>query len=147
MFSSVSYASDLLKIQEIYLPYMDPIWPNPKYFTNPDFPEIRDFPSKNATFWGPRWCEVAIILTKCYGIQNGNNLGSNFFHLPSLQRSWGVCTSPMFSPKVSGYCGLLFSPLEGRSLIAHRCTCVCLYTYLWVCVHWRHSLSLSPQVT
>ena len=26
-----------------------------------DFPEIRGFPFQNATFWGPRSCEVAII--------------------------------------------------------------------------------------
>ena len=33
-----------------------------QYFTNLDFPEIRGwYPSKEATFWGPRSCEVAII--------------------------------------------------------------------------------------
>ena len=32
-----------------------------KYFTNLDFPEIRGCPFRNATFWGPRSGEVAII--------------------------------------------------------------------------------------
>ena len=38
------------------------IWPNEIiYLTNLIFPEIRVFPFQNATFWGPRSCEVAII--------------------------------------------------------------------------------------
>ena len=32
-----------------------------QYFTNLDFPEISGFPFLNATFWGPRSSEVAII--------------------------------------------------------------------------------------
>ena len=37
-------------------------WPNYKHFTDLDFPEIRGPISRNqnATFWGPRSCEVAI---------------------------------------------------------------------------------------
>ena len=36
------------------------------YFTNLDFPEIAGvpFPFQNATFWGPRSCEAAIIWPK-----------------------------------------------------------------------------------
>ncbi len=35
------------------------------YFTNLDFPEIREFPETSATFLGPRSCEVALILPEC----------------------------------------------------------------------------------
>ena len=30
-------------------------------FHQPRFPEIRKIPFQTATFWGPKWCEVAII--------------------------------------------------------------------------------------
>ena len=123
---------------------MDPIWPNPKYFTNPGFPEIRDFPSKRY-LWGAQVVWGRYDLTRCYGIQNGNNLGSIFFIFHPFNVLGVSVHLPCSPPKYLATVDYFFT--IGRAQFA--CTQVYMRMFIHisvsVCVHWRHSLSLSPS--